>query len=208
MAKVSNPYNLNGIDKDYKSYSDIEKYNYDGIYGPIPDENGLVDLSNYAENYIPNYQSVTEIPLLNQKYLDSGIKPTSLYDAFDRCYEIKKINLTKFSSTEYLTNIAGCFGQVRNYGTMGGNLEEINIYNWDTSNVTRMSNLFSGCRKLKKIIIDALDLSSCTNVNFMFSWYAEDIPVYLHLKNVPRSLDLSNISGTEGKTYIIDNYID
>lgn len=207
MGKVSNPYNFEPKG-NYKSYSEIEKYIYDGVYGPIPDENGLVDLSYYARDYIFNYQTVTEIPEENQRYLDSGIKPSSLYKAFCDCFGLKEIILNKFSSTEYLTNIASCFAMVDTGNILAGNLNKIDISNWDTKNVKRMDNLFSGCRYLKEVKIEALDLTNCTNIYFMFSWYAESIPIYLHFKNVPRSLNLSNTSGKEGITYIVDNYID
>ena len=84
-------------------------------------------------------------------------------------------------------------------------LTTLDVSNWDTSACTNMSGMFGYCNSLSTIK-GALDLSHVTNVLGMFTASSELRGV--HLKNVPRSLDLSGIGGTEGVTYIVDNYID
>lgn len=111
------------------------------------------------------------------------------------------------------------------------NLISLDLSNFDTSNVTRGDYLFSGCSSLTLLnlsnfntskikdmeymfgncfalvnVIGSIDLTSCTSVKWMF--YSCNDNANIHLKNVPRSLDFSTSSGTEGKEYIIDNYID
>lgn len=81
----------------------------------------------------------------------------------------------------------------------------LNINSWNTSKVTNMNSVFNYCASLTTIN-GVIDMSSCTNCDLMF--YFCDKLRGVHLKNVPRSLDLSEIGGTEGVTYIIDNYID
>lgn len=84
-------------------------------------------------------------------------------------------------------------------------LEEINFENVSTANILNFSNLFRRCSNLTTIK-GSLDLSSAILVTDMFIGCTNLKNV--HLKNVPRTLDLSNTSGIEGETYIIDNYID
>lgn len=85
------------------------------------------------------------------------------------------------------------------------NLRTLNLDNWGTRNVTNMSEMFTELRGAT-VTIDAIDMSSCTNCDRMFTSAWLKTPI--HLKNVPRSLNLTNIGGTEGTTYIIDNYLD
>ena len=84
-------------------------------------------------------------------------------------------------------------------------LEEINFENVSTANILNFSNLFRRCSNLTTIK-GSLDLSSAILVTDMFIGCTNLKNV--HLKNVRRTLDLSNIGGIEGETYIIDNYID
>ena len=62
------------------------------------------------------------------------------------------------------------------------NVEVVDISEWDTSNVTTMTYMFSQCSKLKKIIgIENLDVSKLENADSMFS-YCENL-VELDLTN-------------------------
>ena len=231
-----------------------EEYNYDGTYGPIPDEKGLVDLSKYAQNYISNYRNISEIPEENQKYLDSGLKAsnmsvmfssghasntvrftniniskidtsnvTDMNTLFFNCNSLTSLDLSNFDTSQ-VTNMNSMFNaclslttlDLSNFDTSNVtdmmnmfrvclSLTTLDLSNWDTSNVTDMYAMFYECNKLTTII-GSLDMSSCTNCDYMFLNCNSLRGV--HLKNVPRSLDLSGIRGTEGVTYIIDNYID
>ena len=198
MGKVSNPYSLE-IKQNYNSYTEINKksYNYDGIYGPIPDENGFVDLSYYARNYISDYSKITEIPKENLAYLRSGLQANDMNNMFYCCYELTTIpNLN--IDTSNVTNMSKFFYACRMLSTL-------NISNFDTSKVTNMYQMFRNCYSLTNITGN-LDLSNCTNVFEMFIGTNKSLQI--HLKNVPRSLNFSSSNGTEGQHYIIDNYID
>lgn len=92
----------------------------------------------------------------------------------------------------------------------------------NTHNIKNFSQMFMNCGTDDCQITGSLDLSSATNVDEMFTCFggspnSEYTGDPIHLKNVPRSLDLSKISYydfnkvdtcTEGIHYIIDNYID
>ena len=82
-------------DKTLTAFLEEEEYNYDGTYGPIPDENGLVDLSYYARDYISNYRNITTIPEENQKYLDSGLKASNMSNMFHSCTYLTNVDISK-----------------------------------------------------------------------------------------------------------------
>ena len=59
-------------------------------YGPLPNENGEIDLGNYAKDYIANYLGITELPEGNKKYLDEVLttgkyKVVNMSAMFDNC---------------------------------------------------------------------------------------------------------------------------
>ena len=88
-------------------------------------------------------------------------------------------------------------------------LPSLNISGMNTISCTDMSYMFAYCTNLQEIICqDGLDLSSCESVDCMFNGCDSYNGEPLHLKNVPRELDFSNIGGTEGTHYVIDNYLD
>ena len=144
-------------------------YNYDGVYGPIPDEEtGFANLYEYSKTYIPNYMTVTNIPKENMEYLNS----------------------TKTNNAEFMF-------------TACESLITLDLSNFDTSKITNMRYMFAYCEALTTIT-GTIDMSSCIEHDRMFY----DCPNLkgVHLKNVPHSLN--DTWGTEGETYIIDNYID
>lgn len=123
-------------------------------------------------------------------------KITNMTYAFRGCSSLNKLDLSKWV-TDNLTNMRASFYQCIK-------LEELDISNFNTSKVTDMTNLFLGCIALITVK-GVLDMSSCTSYNGMFSNTPNLIGV--HLKNVPKDLDKSLLGGTEGITYIIDNYL-
>lgn len=167
-----------------------------------------IDLT-WLNNLVPGnslYETFSQFNLGNNiKTLDLSTwntkNVTYMYDTFSMC-GVNNINLSNWNVSN-VTDMGRTFYN-------NSYLESINLTNWDTSKVTSFNNTFSMCPKLKEIIIDALDLSSCTDVYKMFGekGFILTPSSPIHLKNVPRSLDLSTSNGTEGVTYIIDNYID
>ena len=75
-----------------------------------------------------------------------------------------------------------------------------------TENGTDFRDMFYNCYALQKIDW-AIDLSRAKNIAGMFYGCKTLADDGIHLKNVPRSLDLSKIGIAAGK-YVIDNYID
>ena len=116
---------------------------------------------------------------------------------FGYCEALTNLELSNFD-TSNVTNMSRMFYRC-------GALTNLELSNFDTSKVTNMSYMFGYCSALT-IIKGSLDLSSAALVTNMFIGCTKLKNV--HLKNVPRTLNLSNIGGIEGETYIIDNYID
>lgn len=134
--------------RNYIAYADTAKkeYNFDGVYGPIPNVDGTVDLSYYASKYIANYINNYQLPAKNKEYLDI-VLTTDKY---------KVINMSHMFD--------GCYG-----------LKSLDVSNWDTSNVTDMSHMFDGCYTLTTIT-GTIDLTSCRSYEDMLftSIYVEN----------------------------------
>lgn len=124
---------------------------------------------------------------------------TAIQSPFTGCKNLERLDLANWD-TRNVRKMTQAFYALSNQTK----LTTIDISGWDTSNVTAMDGMFEG--NYDATIIGTLDMSSCTNCEGMFPRSAGQLGV--HLKNVPRSLDLSSIGGTEGTTYIIDNYLD
>ena len=137
------------------------KYNYDGVYGQIPDlETGMVDLSYYARDYIPNYTRITQIPQENLDYLNSGLVTSNMEALFGACYKLEyipKLNI----DTSKCYNISWVFSACIS-------LPLVDLSNFDTSNITNMSYMFYNCNTLLTTIKGIIDMKSCTNYNNMF----------------------------------------
>lgn len=137
-SQVVNPYTFNPK-QNYNSYSTLkESYNYDGVYGPIPDENGFVDLTDYASLYIPDYQNIITIPEENQKYLNSGILPTSMESSFFNCFNLQSIDLSKINFKNCIS-FENMFNKDDKDETMAIT-EILGISNWDTSSLENINN--------------------------------------------------------------------
>ena len=116
---------------------------------------------------------------------------------FYDCSSLSTLNLSgwnPFSANDMSNMFSGC-----------SSLSTLDLSGWSTGGVTNTSSMFGGCSNLTSIT-GVIDMSACTDCNGMFNNC--DNLTDVHLCNVPRSLDLTNIGGTEGTTYIIDNYLD
>lgn len=118
----------------------------------------------------------------------------------------KNIMLT---STFYNANIktisisGHCVGSLSE-AFCGLNANVLYLNDLDTSEVTSFTNIFAST-KVSSTITVTLDLSSARYISYMFN-SGTSFPNPIHLKNVPKNLDFSNIGGIEGTHYIIDNY--
>ena len=159
-----------------------------------------LDLSNFNTAKVANMRdmfffcdALTNLDISN---FDTS-KVTDMSRMFYNCEALTNLDLSNFNTSK-VTDMSRMF-----YGCEA--LTNLDLSNFDTSKVTDMSHMFYDCYVLTDVI-GSLDLSSCTNVNNMFS--SCNTNAHIHLKNVPRSLDFSGSGGIEGQQYIIDNYID
>lgn len=121
---------------------------------------------------------------------------TNMMGMFWGCMALKTLNLSSLDTSK-VTNMQALF-------TNCYELETLNLSSFDTSKVRSFNTFFQGTSKLKTVS-GVLDLTSCRSVSNMF---LDSSVEGVHLKNVSRSVDFSKSAGTEGTTYIIDNYID
>ena len=146
---------------------------------------------------------VTELPRENIEYLSSGLVVSDCISAFMALFKLISLPYNEFNiDTRYCTNMHNMF---RNCPS----LPSLNISGMNTISCIDMDYMFAYCTNLQEIICpDGFDLSSCSNIAYMFDGCTSYIGEPLHFKNVPRTLDFSNIGGIEGKHYVIDSYLD
>ena len=145
---------ISGIVED-----NLIEYNYDGVYGPIPDpETGMVDLSSYASSYIPFYSSIKEIPQENLDYLQSGLVANNMQNMFFNCNDLLSIPKLDIN-TSNVTDMHGMFCNMYS-------VETINISGFDTSSAMNTNQMFFYCNVLTTIE-GVLDLSN-NNISLTF----------------------------------------
>ena len=137
----------------------------DDGYGPAPDNEGNVNLTYYAKDYIANYQNVTELPEGNKKYLDE-VLTTGKYKVVNMSYMFSSCNkLTSLDVSNWNTsNVTGMYGMF-NYCY---ELISLDVSNWDTSNVTSMGYMFNCCTSLTSLDVSNWDTSNITDMSWMF----------------------------------------
>ena len=154
-----------------------------GIMKPKP-----VDLSYYAENHIPNYRSITEIPQENLNYLNSGLVASDMGAMFSGCNNLKtvpKLNIDTFQCT----NMSGMFYTCQALTT-------IDLSNWNTSKVTSMSNMFHNCNSLTSLDLSNFDTSNVTSMDNMFNYCQALTTLDLSNWNTSNVTDMRYIFGS------------
>ena len=120
---------------------------------------------------------------------------------FYHCESLTSLDLSNFNTSK-VTSMNSMFNYCRV-------LTSLDLSNFDTSKVTSMDSMFNYCRLVQEIICpNGFDMSSCTDVRYMFYDCTSYNGEPLHFKNVPRALDFSRIYGTEDTHYVIDSYKD
>ena len=105
-------------------------------------------------------------------------------------------NLTNLTTIENMNNL-----DTSNVTSMSGmfsgcsSLTSINLTGLDTSNVTSMSGMFSGCSSLTSINLTGLDTSNVTSMKSMFSGCSSLTSINL------TGLDTSDVSSMESMVY-------
>ena len=181
-SDLANENEITGIVED-----NLIEYNYDGVYGPIPDpETGMVDLYNYASKYIPDYKTITEIPENNLKYLKSGLIASNMGSSFLNCEELLempdlKIDTSKcknfinlFFDCKKIQNINLNWldtknGEIRAMFRGCESITNLDLTNIDTSSTTTFYCLFNMCYELVSLNVNNLNTSNVTNMNETFS---------------------------------------
>lgn len=131
-----------------------------------------LDLSNFnVENVTSMKQMFMSNSTVGKMALENIIgidgwdvsKVTDFSSMFTYCSKLKKLNLAGWNVSNNCVNIKQMFH-------MCGELESIgDIGNWDVSNVTDMSNIWSGCSKLKELNLRNWNNRKATNVSGMFN---------------------------------------
>ena len=153
------------LDRNWYADADEATLNEIFQYGPLPNEDGTVDLSDYAENYIGNYIHVTELPEKNKKYLDEVLttgkyKVVNMRYMFADCNSLTSLDVSNWD-TSNVTDMNWMFGNCRY-------LTSLDVSNWDTSNVTSMTYMFYDCNKLTSLDVSNFDTSNVTSMYRMF----------------------------------------
>ena len=65
-------------------------------------------------------------------------------------------------------------------------LKELNISNFDNSNVNNMSHMFNGCSSLKELDISNFKVNKNTSMRYMFAGCSEDLKLRIktQIKNL------------------------
>ena len=137
----------------------------DGGYGPAPDNEGNVDLSYYATDYVEDCQNNIELPEGNKKYLDEVLttgkyKVVNMSYMFRYCYPLTSLDVSNWD-TSNVTNMSWMFSDCNSLTTL-------DLSNWDTSNVTSMGCMFFNCYELTSLDVSNWDTSNVTDMNSMF----------------------------------------
>ena len=186
--------NLNSSSRtSVSTLAESSDYVFDGKWGPIPNKDGTVDLSDYAGNYIANYLDITELPEENKKYLDEVLttgkyKVVNMYEMFYNCNSLTSLDVSNWD-TSNVTDMSSMFFHcsdlisldVTNFDTSNvtdmssmfsycNSLTSLDLSNWDTSNVTDMSYMFRACNKLTSLDLSNWDTSNVTDMSYMFTY--------------------------------------
>ena len=120
-----------------------------------------IDLSNYAKNSIPDYETVIEIPQDNLDYLNSGLVASSMSSMFASCNKLQSIPKLNIDTSQCV-NMNSMFYNC-------GSLTSLDLSNWDTSKVTDMISMFNGCRSLTSLDLSSFNTGNVTEMNGMFA---------------------------------------
>ncbi len=123
-----------------------------------------LDLSSFNTQYVLDmtqiYGSCANLEELNIENFDFSLQSSgNIYNyASGSTQKLKKINAAnvKFGVSMYM-QFSGL-----------ASLEELDLSNADTSNVTNMGNLFYGCSSLKTLDLTSFDTSNVTDMSLMF----------------------------------------
>ena len=176
---LGNDKNIIGDISKYSAY-----YTFENFINNNDKKSGTDELKNIHIKYDDLIKDIGD----NKSYVLFYIKKDEQYHLFLFISKDKSFsdflkytyieNITKFKVLENSKNIENLSCSFKNFE----NLQEIDLSNFDTTNVTNMESMFEGCESLKKINFhDTFNTSKVTTMEYMFR----------NCKNL-QEIDLSN----------------
>jgi len=128
------------------------------------------------------YENEKEIKENCEIKINNNIIPFSYYYIFKNKgkYKIEYTFKNKLSKTCYM--LSNC-----------SSLTNINLSNFNTQNVTDMSNMFNGCKSLTNINLSNFNTQNVTNMSYMFFKCSSLININLSNFNTQNVTDMSNM---------------
>ena len=129
------------------------------IYGKIAD--GVLYLrateqTGYAEGTKWNDSTITKV------IIEEPIAPSTCREMFKDCTNLETIENIDNLHTENSINMSNMFRDC-------SSLQEVDLNNFDTSEISTLYAMFAGCSKLKKLNLSSFDTKKVTNMSYMFS---------------------------------------
>ena len=101
------------------------------------------------------------------EYFDTS-NVTNMSNMFGWCEKLQVIDVSNFDTSE-VVNMSGMFSVYGAYSTYPLLSDIVGLESFDTRNVTDMSLMFLGCRKITSLDLNNFDTSSVTNMSYMFN---------------------------------------
>ena len=104
----------------------------------------------------------------------SGFNTSQVTDMscmFYRCNRLKSVNVSSFD-TSRVADMNAMFATGQDFALGGGSLsalERLDLSNFNTANVTNMSNMFHNCDSLRILNVSSFDTAKVTDMSYMFN---------------------------------------
>ncbi len=121
-------------------------------------------------------------------------KVENFSNMFASCNKLETVDL-KQSNSNSAQNISAMFGGC-------SSLIDLDMSNFDTSNVTNMSGLFSGCTSLRNLDISGFTINDSTSTSSMFGGVPDDVQIL-----VRDSLTQEKVLSSASSSWTVDNVI-
>ena len=110
---------------------------------------------------------------------------------------LQTINLSSFNTTPKVRDVSYMFSYCVS-------LTNLDISNFDTSNVENMECMFSNCNKIKKLDLRNFDTSKVTSMSHMFAWCHSLIELNVSNFNTSKVKKMSNMFADTYSLQVID----
>ena len=154
--------------KDISYYNDKSVFVYtkkDTLYITSQNENKKIKLCN--SNTFSGFSYLSSVELINVKNVDvSNI--TDMSSMFYKCPNLETIIGLETWDTSNVTTMADMFSTGKSY-IGNGKLKHLNVSNFNTCNVTDMSDMFYGQGSIKKLNVSKWNVSKVETFDHMFA---------------------------------------